>query len=262
MATVAIVFAACFMDEKFIFFPSAAIEATPKDYGLNYEDVYFSTADGVRINGWLVPYPDAKTTLLWFHGNGGNISHRARGARMLHDKVKADIFMIDYRGYGRSEGTVSEAGTYEDARAALKYLRSRADIDPKRIVFFGQSLGSAVAADLAGREDCLAVILEAPFASIREMAKAIYPFLPLGPLIKTRYDVVEKVKKIKAPLLVVHGERDDIVPFEQGKKVFEAATGTKKFQALPGAHHNDTFEVGGDAYFDAIKNFIPKAGEK
>jgi fermentation-respiration switch protein FrsA (DUF1100 family) len=258
-ATVAILFAACFMDEKFIFFPSATIEATPKDYGLDYEDVYFKTADGVRLNGWLIRHPDAQATLLWFHGNGGNIGHRARGAMLLHDKVKANIFMIDYRGYGRSEGAASEAGTYEDAGAALRYLKARGEIDPKEIVFFGQSLGSAVAADLAGREECLAVILEAPFASIREMAKAIYPFLPLGPLIKTSYDVVEKVKAVKAPLLVVHGERDDIVPFEQGRKVFDAATGPKEFHALRAAHHNDTFEVGGDAYFGVIKDFIDRA---
>jgi uncharacterized protein len=262
LATFAIAFAACFMDERFIFFPSAAIEATPNDYGVDYEDVYFTTADNVRLNGWFVPYAAAQTTLLWFHGNGGNISHRARGAMLLHNKVKANIFMIDYRGYGRSEGVASEAGTYEDASAALRHLRSRGDIDPKRIVFFGQSLGSAVAADLGGREECLAVILEAPFASIREMAKAIYPYLPLGPLIKTRYDVVEKVKAVKAPLLVVHGDRDDIVPFEQGKRVFAAATGPKEFHALVGAHHNDTFEVGGDAYFEVIKDFIDRAAKE
>src|SRR5205814_3182262 len=140
-----------------------------------------------------------------FHGNAGNIGHRAHGAKMLHDNVKANVFMIDYRGYGRSGGIASEAGTYEDAAAALRYLKTRKDIDPKRIVFFGQSLGAAVAADLAGREECLAIILEAPFVSIRAMARAIYPWLPLGPLLKTRYDVTEKVKKIKAPLLVVHG---------------------------------------------------------
>ncbi|HKA32693.1 MAG TPA: alpha/beta hydrolase [Candidatus Binatia bacterium] len=249
------------MDEKFIFFPSSAIEATPKDYGVDYEDIYFTTADGVKLNGWLVSYPGAKTTLLWFHGNGGNIGHRARGAQMLHDKVRANVFMIDYRGYGRSEGVVSEKGTYEDADAAFSYLMRRSDIDPKRIVLFGQSLGSAVAAELAGRQECLAVILEAPFASIPAMAKAIYPWLPVGALITTRYDVIEKVKKIRAPLLVVHGDRDDIVPFEQGKRVFDAATGPKEFHALRGAHHNDTFEVGGDAYFAVMKDFTERAAK-
>jgi hypothetical protein len=252
----------CSVDEKFIFFPSAEIEATPKNFGVDYEDVYFTTADGVRLNGWLALKPGAQTTLLWFHGNGGNISHRARGLKPLRDKLDANVFMIDYRGYGRSEGAVSEKGTYEDAEAAFSYLTGRGDIDAKRIVLFGQSLGSAVAANLAGRHECLAVILEAPFASIPDMAKAIYPWLPVGALIRTRYDVIEKVKKIRAPLLVVHGDRDDIVPFEQGRRVFDAATGPKEFHALGGAHHNDTFEAGGDAYFNVMKDFIERAGKK
>jgi hypothetical protein len=206
-------------------------------------------------------HPGAKTTLLWFHGNAGNISHRAGGLKPLRDKLDANVFMIDYRGYGRSDGAVSEKGTYEDADAAFDYLTRRSDIDPKRIVLFGQSLGSAVAADLAGRRDCLAVILEAPFASIPAMAKAIYPWLPAGALIKTRYDVIEKAKKIRAPLLVVHGDRDEIVPFEQGRRVFDAATGPKEFHALNGARHNDTFEAGGEAYFNVMRDFIERAGK-
>ncbi len=251
----------CLVDEAFIFFPSAAIESTPKDFGVDYEDVYFTTADGVRLNGWLALKPGAQATLLWFHGNAGNVGHRAHGLRPLRDKLSVNVFLIDYRGYGRSEGAVSEQGTYEDAEAAFKYLTSRRDLDVKRIVLFGQSLGAAVAADLAVRRDCLAVILEAPFASIPAMAKAIYPWLPLGALIKTRYDVTEKVKKIGAPLLVAHGDKDDIVPFEQGRQVYEAATGPKEFFALRGARHNDTFEAGGDAYFAVMKDFIERAAK-
>jgi fermentation-respiration switch protein FrsA (DUF1100 family) len=249
----------CPVDEKFIFFPSAAIDETPKHFGVDYEDIYFATADGVKLNGWLALKPGAQATLLWFHGNGGNIGHRAHVVKPLRDKLNVNVFMIDYRGYGRSEGAVSEQGTYEDAEAAFKYLTGRSDIDPKQIVLFGQSLGAAVAADLAGKRKCRAVILEAPFASIPDMAKAIYPWLPVGPLIKTRYDVIEKVKKIGAPLLVVHGDRDDIVPFEQGRRVFDAATGPKEFHALRGAHHNDTFEVGGEAYFTLMRGFINRA---
>ena len=250
----------CPVDEKFIFFPSAAIESTPKRFGVDYEDVYFTTRDGVKLNGWLALKPGAQATLLWFHGNAGNIGHRAYGLKPLRDKLSVNVFIIDYRGYGRSEGVVSEQGTYEDAGAAFRYLTGRSDIDAKRIVIFGQSLGAAVAADLAGREECSAVILEAPFASIPAMAKAIYPWLPIGPLIKTRYDVIEKVKKISAPLLIVHGDRDDIVPFEQGRRVFDAAAGPKEFHTLRGAHHNDTFETGGDAYFKVMRDFIEKAG--
>jgi fermentation-respiration switch protein FrsA (DUF1100 family) len=247
------------MEEKFIFFPSAEIGRTPLDAGLAFEDVYFTTADGVRLNGWFAPYPGAKTTLLWFHGNAGNISHRVDGMKLLHDRVKANVFIIDYRGYGRSEGTVSEKGTYEDGLAALGYLRTRKDLDAKNIALFGQSLGAAVATELAAGENCLALILEAPFASIRDMARVVFPLLPIGSLLRTRYDVAEKIKQVKAPILVLQGGRDEVIPVEQGKKVFAAAPSPKEFYAIPGAGHNDTFHVGGYAYFDVIKSFIDRA---
>jgi len=249
----------CLVEEKFIFFPVAEIERTPKSVGLVFDDVFFTTADGVRLNGWFAPYAGARTTLLWFHGNAGNISHRVDGMKLLHDKVKANVFIIDYRGYGRSEGTVSEKGTYEDARAALRYLRTRKDLDPKNIAVFGQSLGAAVATELAAGENCLALILEAPFVSIREMARVVFPMLPIGPLLRTRYDVAEKIKAVKAPVLVLQGDRDEVIPVEQGKKVFAAAPSPKEFYAIRGAGHNDTFHVGGTAYFDVIKSFIDRA---
>ena len=249
----------CLVEEKFIFFPVAEIERTPKSVGLVFDDVFFTTADGVRLNGWFAPYAGARTTLLWFHGNAGNISHRVDGMKLLHDKVKANVFIIDYRGYGRSEGTVSEKGTYEDARAALRYLRTRKALDPKNIAFFGQSLGAAVATELAAGENCLALILEAPFVSIREMARVVFPMLPIGPLLRTRYDVAEKIKAVKAPVLVLQGDRDEVIPVEQGKKVFAAAPSPKEFYAIRGAGHNDTFHVGGTAYFDVIKSFIDRA---
>ncbi len=247
------------MEQKFIFYPTSAIEQTPADAGLAFDDVTFTTADGIRLNGWFVPYPGADVTLLWFHGNAGNISHRVDNIRLLHDKVATHIFIFDYRGYGRSEGKISEEGTYKDGEAALGYLRSREDVDPKKIVFFGRSLGAAVAAEIATGQQCLALILETPFASIREMARVAFPFLPVGPFLRTRYDTVEKVKKIKAPVLVVHGDRDDIVPFAQGRAVFEAAREPKEFYTIPGARHNDTYIAGGDAYFAALKNFIDRA---
>lgn len=247
------------MEERFIFFPNSVIDQTPRDIGLAFEDIVFTAADGVRLNGWLVPYASARTTLLWFHGNAGNISHRLENLRLLHDKVNINIFIIDYRGYGRSEGTVSEEGTYKDAEAALRHLRAREDIDPKDIVLFGQSLGAAVAVELASREDCLALILEAPFASIRDMARVAFPLLPIGPLLRTRYDVVEKIKRVKTPLLVLHGDQDEVVPFAQGKKVFAAAPSPKEFYTIRGAHHNDTFILGGDAYYAALRDFIERA---
>lgn len=247
------------LEEKFIFFPDPTVDVTPKDAGLAFDDVYFTTGDGVRLNGWFVPYQGSRITLLWSHGNAGNISHRVENLKLLHQKVNINVFIFDYRGYGRSEGRVSEEGTYRDATAAFQYLRSRKDVDPKGIAFFGRSLGAAVAADLAVREDCLALILETPFVSIREMAKVAFPLLPIGPLLRTRYDVVEKLGKVRAPLLVLHGDKDDVVPYGQGKKVFEAAHNPKEFYTIHGAHHNDTYIVGGEAYFKALKNFIERA---
>ena len=252
----------CPMEEKLIFFPSSAIEQTPRDIGLVFDDVFFTASGGVRLNGWFVPHPQATTTLLWFHGNAGNISHRLGNLRLLHDKVKSNVFAVDYRGYGRSEGSPSEQGTYRDAEAALSHLRARQEIDAKNIVIFGQSLGAAVAAELASREDCLALILEAPFASVRAMARVAFPWLPIGPLIRTRYEVIETVKMVKAPVLVIHGDQDEVVPYEQGRQVFAAAPEPKEFYTIKGSHHNDTYVVGGDAYFAAIKNFIEKAARR
>ena len=249
----------CPVEERLIFHPSDRIDRTPRDLGLPFDDIYFVTVDGVRLNGWFVPYPGTKTTLLWFHGNAGNISHRLENLRLLHDKVNINVLIFDYRGYGRSEGKVSEEGTYRDGEAALRYLRTRENVDPKRIVFFGRSLGAAVAAELATREECLVLILETPFVSIREMARAALPFIPIGSLLRTRYDVAEKIKKVKAPILVLHGDKDEVVPFEQGKRVFETAPQPKEFYAIRGAHHNDTYIVGGDAYFAALKDFIDRA---
>jgi len=251
----------CLMEEKFIFYPVATIERTPRDVGLNFDDVFFTTPDGVRLNGWFVPYPGAKVTLHWSHGNAGNISHRVENIKLLHEKVKINVFIFDYRGYGRSEGRVSEEGTYIDSQAALKYLHSRKDVDPKRVVFFGRSLGAAVAAELAAREKCMALILETPFASIREMARVAFPLIPIGGLLRIRYDTVDKVKKIKVPLLVLHGDRDDIVPYEQGKKVFEAAPEPKEFYTIRSARHNDTYAVGGEPYFAIIKDFIDRTAD-
>ena len=246
------------MEEKFIYYPDKTVEHTPGDVGLPFNDVFFTSSDGVQLHGWFVPHPKAKTTLLWFHGNAGNISHRLENIRLLHDKVRINIFIFDYRGYGRSEGRASEEGTYRDGEAAVQHLHSRKDVDPKRIVFFGRSLGAAVAADLATRADGLALILESPFASVREMASVAFPLLPIGRFLHTRYDVVEKVRKARAPLLVLHGDRDDVIPYAQGKKVFEAAQEPKEFYTIHGAHHNDTYIVGGDPYFEVLKTFIRK----
>ena len=249
-------FMGCRPEDSLIFHPSAEIVQTPRHAGLEFQDLFFTTADGVRLNGWFIPHPEARATMVWFHGNAGNISHRVENIKLLYDKVKINIFIFDYRGYGRSGGSVSEEGTYRDGAAALDFVKKQLRVDAKNLIIFGRSLGAAVAAEMALRFESRGLILETPFMSIREMAKTVFPILPIGPLLQTRYDVVEKVGKIKVPLLVLHGDRDDVVPYEQGKKVFAAAGEPKEFYTIGGATHNDTYLVGGDAYFQRLRSFV------
>jgi fermentation-respiration switch protein FrsA (DUF1100 family) len=248
----------CTLENSLIFQPSSELIATPNDVGLAYEDVTLATDDGVRINGWFVASAGADSTILWLHGNAGNISHRVDNIRKFHDRVPAHILIIDYRGYGRSEGTVSERGTYEDAHAAMAYLRARNDVDGDRIVLFGRSLGAAVALELALSTGPRALILESPFTSISAMARTVLPFLPIGPFLRTRYDNLKKIRALRVPLLVLHGDRDGIIPYRQGRELFDAAPEPKSFYTIAGAGHNDTYLVGGEPYFETIANFVAR----
>lgn len=247
---------ACRFEDSFIFHPTAVIERTPAAVGLDFTDVYLDTRDGVRLNGWFVPHAAARSTLIWFHGNAGNISHRVENLKLLHDKVRMNIFIFDYRGYGHSQGHPSEDGTYLDGEAAVVFVRDKLAIETGRIVLFGRSLGAAVAAETATRIATQALILESPFVSVREMARAVLPVLPLGPLLQTRYDISEKIRRIKTPVLILHGDRDEVVPFNQGEAVFNAAQQPKEFYKIAGAGHNNTYLIGGDAYFQKLKSFI------
>lgn len=253
-----------FIEKRLIFHPDRSNDSTTPDvYGIEYDDVTFRTEDGLNLNGWFVPgkksSPDVDLhTLLWFHGNAGNINRRLDNIKMIYDRVPVNVFIIDYRQYGKSEGKVSEQGTYIDARAALAYLHSRKEINQEKIIFFGRSLGSAVAVELALKEKCCALILETPFTSIEEMGKMLYPFLPVSLLLKTRYDSLSKIGDIKVPILVMHGDQDKLVPIEHGRELYEAANEPKEFYTIPGAGHNDTHIVGGEEYFDVIRKFVNK----
>ncbi len=267
-----------FIEKRLIFHPDRSNDSTTPDvYGIEYDDVTFRTKDGLNLHGWFVPgkppSPDAdlpagqlpadkagtdRHTLLWFHGNAGNINRRLDNIKMIYDRVPVNVFIIDYRQFGRSEGKISEKGTYIDARAALAYLHSRNDINNEKIIFFGRSLGSAVAVELAVKEKCRALILETPFTSIKEMGKKLYPFLPIHFLLRTKYDSLVKIGNIKVPILIMHGDKDELVPIEHGMELYEAANEPKEFYTIPGAGHNDTHIVGGDEYYDVIRNFVNK----
>ncbi len=247
------------LDRLMVYFPERSITATPAEVGLEFSDVYLTTSDGLRIHGWHVP-GESKTTLLWLHGNAGNISNRVENIAVLSRLTGLSVMIIDYRGYGLSEGSPSEGGLYSDAEAAFEYLTSEAGLDPATdIVLFGRSLGVGVAAEMATRHPVRCVILESGFTSVIAMARATQPnwlVQVLTPMIDARYDTLSKMGLIDSPVMVVHGEQDDIVPFTMAHELYEAASEPKRFYAVRGAMHNDVYERGGTAYFQALNDFI------
>ncbi len=247
------------LDRMMIYFPQRGIAATPDSVGLAYEDAHLTAADGTRVHGWHIP-GESDITLLWFHGNAGNISHRLDNILMLHERLGVGVFIVDYRGYGLSEGRPSEKGIYSDAEAAFGYLTDELGLDAERdVVLFGRSLGAGVAVEMATRHKVKGVILESGFTSIREMARASGSPLPI-PLVlmlfEARYDSLSKIGRVDSPVMVLHGDRDDTVPFWMAEKLYAAASEPKTLYRIRGAGHNDTVYVGGEAYFDALKKFI------
>ncbi len=243
------------LQRKLIFFPTFTLVYTPADAGMAYEDVRFRASDGVTLHGWMVPSPGSDVTLLFLHGNAGNIGDRVENVQRLHTSG-LNVFIPDYRGYGLSEGSPSEQGLYDDAQAAYALLRSRGDVDPERIAIFGRSLGGAVAVDLASRVPCYRLILESTFTSAGDMAASMLPFLPMKRIMTERFDSAGKIGRIRAPLLQFHGTRDEIVPYRLGRALHELAPEPKEFVPIPGAMHNDTYFVGGRDYFEKIRSFL------
>ena len=244
-----------FVERRLIYHPEKGLTSDPSKLGLAYEDVVFTAGDDVQLHGWYVP-GSRDLTFLWFHGNAGNISHRLGNLKEMHDELAVNIFIFDYRGYGQSQGTPSEQGTYVDAIAALDSLKSREDIEIHEIVYYGRSLGGALAVELATQEPPYGLVLESSFPSVPYMAQKANPFLPLWRLLRTKYDSAARVPYLKVPLLQIHGDSDDTVPLEAGKALFEAANTPKEFYVIPGADHNDTYLVGGMAYWEKLREFI------
>jgi fermentation-respiration switch protein FrsA (DUF1100 family) len=243
-----------FSEKNIVFFPDPELVGTPADWGMPYEEVFFPAEDGVMLHGWWVPREGAPT-LLWYHGNGGNISHRLENMKFLWDLAGVQIFIFDYREYGRSAGRISREGTYKDAAAAWRYLTVTRKIPGTDIINFGRSLGTALATDMTVKEACRCLILESPFTNSKEMARLFAPFMfDWRP--KVPYDNLGKVGYVKVPVMVVHGDQDEIIPVDMGRRVYEAAPEPKELYIIPGAHHNDTYLVGGKTYFERLKNFI------
>ncbi|MDH5259642.1 MAG: alpha/beta hydrolase [Gammaproteobacteria bacterium] len=250
-----------FRQDKLIFYPNMpgrALTATPANIGLPYQVATVRTKDNVLLHSWYIPHPQEKAVVLFCHGNAGNISHRLQTIKTLHD-LKLSVFIFDYRGYGESEGNVSEAGTYLDAQAAWQYLTQTRNYHPDHIILWGRSLGAAVAANLsanlATKSKAKALILESSFTSVPDLAASIYPLLPVRLLSRYQYDVVKNIKTIHSPVLIIHSRDDEIIPFSLGKKLFDAANEPKSFLEIRGGH-NEGIIVSHDVYTEKLLQFL------
>ncbi len=227
-----------YVESRSIFYPARSIAATPVDIGLPFEDVFIKTRDNVTINAWLVKSSMGRGTLIFCHGNAGNIGDRLEKVLLFH-QMGFSVLLVDYRGYGKSQGRPDEAGIYKDAVAAYDYLLTRPDIDRSRIIGYGESLGGAVVVDLGTKRNLAALIIDSSFTNAADMAKTIYPFIPSF-LLATKLNSVVKARTVTAPKLFIHSRADEIVPFRLGERLYQAAAEPKEFLELPeGGGHND-----------------------
>jgi fermentation-respiration switch protein FrsA (DUF1100 family) len=247
------------LERQMIYFPTrvSADAPTPPLPGASVEEVWLDAGDGVRVHGLYVSRPDAFADLLFFHGNAGNLYDRLDNVVLLVESG-FNVLIMDYRGYGKSDGSPSERALYDDGLAAYRYLLDERGVDPTRLVLFGRSLGSTVAIELGQQVEAAAVIAESAFTSAQELARVHYGFLP-GMLLRSmthEFDSISKAPKLKAPVLYVHGNVDTIVPAVMGRRLFEASPEPKEWYEIAGAGHNDTLFVGGAEYFRRLTDFV------
>jgi fermentation-respiration switch protein FrsA (DUF1100 family) len=246
---------------RLMYFPTGGVPA-PRELGLtDVEPVSFKTSDGLDLRGWFFGFSGGKpgATILVFNGNAGNRAYRASLASALREQG-LQVLLFDYRGYGANPGSPSATGLARDARAARDYLTGRSDVDQSRLVYFGESLGTAVAVDLAVDHPPAALILRSPFTSMTDLGRHHYPFLPVRFLLRDRFAAIDQIGQVRAPLLVIAGGRDRIVPIENSRRLYDAATAPKELLVLPDADHNDHELLAGDEMIQTIVRFLkPKA---
>lgn len=255
--TIAVLF-----EEKLIYYPEKSGDwDLPMRFPGRVEDVFLDTADGVTIHAWhVLSKRPRRATLLYFHGNAGNLSHRLGWMLELAEGLSVDVLGVDYRGYGRSQGSPSEAGLYADAEAAWAWITGKKGEPAARVVVYGKSLGGAPACELALRHPPAALILQSCFTSIPAMGRHLLPFLPHGLLARHRFDNLEKVGRIDGPKLVVHSEADEVIPFAMGEALARAARPPCTWLPMAGAGHNDLIEVRKPELLAAFDALLKAAG--
>lgn len=236
-----------------VFFPERTLSATPADFGLAYEPVALRTADGVALGAWWIPAKAARGAVILCHGNAGNIAHRIDKAVLLHG-MGLSVLLFDYRGYGTSEGRPTERGTYRDMDAVVEHVRGTRGVPPERTLFWGESIGAAVAVEAAARHACAGLVLESGFTSVPAMAKTVYPWMPAF-LMRFRYDSLRRLPSVRAPKLILHGPADEIVPYRMGRELFGASQEPKRFADLAGGHNDGGILVSPEAQ-EALREFL------
>lgn len=244
---------------RFIFVPDSAIKSTPQEYNLDYQDVWLDI-EQEKIHGWWIPTSDSSApVLLYFHGNGSNNGDLVDIAAMFH-QLGLSVLLIDYRGYGKSSPTFpNETRVYQDAIAAWDYLTGDRNIDPQNIFVYGHSLGGAIAIDLAIKHPQMAgLITEGTFTSIRDMAALdkFFRVFPLDWIINQHFNSITKIKSLKVPLLIIHGNRDELIPMSMAEQLYANAPQSKQLVTIAEANHNNLPQVGGSEYFSNLKQFI------
>ena len=243
-----------FFQEKFVYRPSTRIKVTPASVGMYYEEVALVASDGVRLSGWYLPLADARGTVLFCHGNAGNISNLIAVAQDAH-RLGLGILLFDYRGYGQSEGTPSEEGTHRDAEAAWNYLVQEAGLAPDQIAIIGRSLGGPIAARLARDKTPAALFLEETFTSIPELGRDLYPIFPVSLLVRYEYPTLEYLKQVQCPVLISHSREDMFIVFAHGQRLYEAANQPKAFTELRGGH-SSAFSEDAAMYEAGVEAFL------
>ena len=251
------------IENRLIFFPPRYPQGFPpqQTYEGEVEDVWLLTEDGVRINAFYHSNPASKQVLLWFHGNAENIGYGLDHLRALAT-IGVNILAVDYRGYGKSEGKPDEAGVYHDADAAYDYLIKQRHFRPEDIIIYGHSLGGAVAINLASRRPCGGLIIQSSFTNARAMARRLFTIPLIEYVVKSRFDSLQRIRDVHAPILIVHGTRDEVVPFRMGQQLFAAAPEPKRFYPIEGAGHNNLMERGGENYLECLQRFVAESARE